>query len=231
MTPNSPGRGQFFSAVRPLFNGFTGPGGAVQIAGLDFLLDEWLKPDQAWLRASLPKSAYVMATAYHETAFTMQPVIETFNLHYDKPGQNPSVDTAIVRLDNAFAHGGLPWVKTPYWRKDRNGQSWLGRGYVQLTFDFNYRKAAEKTGLPLIAQPELMLQPDPAARVMFNGMREGWFTGRSLDLIDDRIDGDEFADFVKGRTIINGQDHASLIAQTGMVFLKAFQAGTSAASA
>lgn len=225
MEKGSPQRAAFFKGVHQLFNDFAGAGGPTQIAGLDFLLDEWLKPEQAWLRASLPKSAYVFATAYHETAHTMQPVIETFNLAHDRPGQNPSVETAVLRLENAWQHGGLPWVKTPYWRFDAQHQSWLGRGFVQLTFKTNYDKAAQKTGLSLIAHPELMLQPAPAALVMFRGMKEGWFTGRSLDLIDDRIDGDEFADMVKGRTIINGVDHASAIAQIGTVFLKGFQAG------
>jgi hypothetical protein len=213
-------RKAFFDGVRPMFGGFSGVGGPAQIKGLDFLLDHWLALPA---RPSVPKFAYMLATVFHETARTMQPVIETFNLHYDKPGANPSVETAIARLENAWARGGLPWVKTPYWRKDARGRSWLGRGYVQLTWEPNYLTAQQKTGIRCHDDPALMLVPEHAVIVLFDGMKGGWFTGKSLDLIDDHVDGDELRDFTVGRTIINGVDHAAEIAQTGMGFLRALQ--------
>lgn len=102
-----------------------------QVDGMNVILDEWDKrglTELSWL-------AYMLATAYHETAHIMQPVIETRRA--SEP-TNPSVDTAIVRLDNAWNAGKLKWVKQPYWRKDADDMSWLGRGFVQLTHKSNY---------------------------------------------------------------------------------------------
>ena len=57
-------------------------------------------------------AAYVLATAYHETARTMQPVRETLA---------STDDQAIARLDKAFASGRLKSVKNPYWRGCTDG--------------------------------------------------------------------------------------------------------------
>lgn len=190
-------------------NPFPGSLAISQRKGMDVILDEW---DRRGL-TELPFLAYMLATTFHETARTMQPVIETFNPRYDKV--NPSVDEAIRRLESAHAQGR---IKAVYWRKDAQGRSWLGRGFVQLTWPFNYQKAALKTGLPLTTQPELMLEAGPACRVMFDGMLEGWFTGKKLA---DYRRPDGGYDFVNARRIINGLDHAQEIAATAQAFLTA----------
>ena len=58
--------------------------------------------------------AYVLATARHETANTMKPVMETLA---------DNVTEAQRRLERAWTGGRLPWVKTPYWRTDSDGKS------------------------------------------------------------------------------------------------------------
>lgn len=81
---------------------------------------------------------------------------------------------------------------------------WIGRGFVQLTWEYNYRKAARKTGADLLSHPELALDLAIATKIMFDGMAEGWFTGKKL--------GDYFnnqkTDWVNARRIINGLDRA-----------------------
>jgi predicted chitinase len=191
-----------------------------QVDGMNVILDEWDKralTERSWL-------AYMLATAYHETARTMQPVIETFNPAHDKV--NPSVDTAIARLDNAWNAGRLRWVKQPYWRKDANGMSWLGRGFVQLTHKTNYQNAQTKTGIACTARPELMLQAGPAATVMYDGMIEGWFTSHKLS---DYL-GNGKRDFVRARKIINGLDRAQDIAGYAVHFLVAVRAASAPVS-
>lgn len=208
----------FYDNVRnaPFPNMLTQP----QVDGMNVILDEWDKrglTEPSWL-------AYMLATAFHETAHWMQPVIETRRA--SEP-TNPSVDTAIARLDNAFNSGKLKWVKTPYWRKDADGMSWLGRGFVQLTHKTNYQNAEAKTGIPCTTQPELMLQAAPAATVMFGGMIGGWFTGKKLS---DYL-GNGKVDFVNARRIINGLDRADDIAGYANSFLTAVNAASAPASA
>ena len=156
--------------------------------------------------------AYLLATAYHETAHTMRPVRETLADTDDK---------AIARLEAAWAKGKLPWVKSPYWRKDADGKSWLGRGYVQLTHKANYAKAGAKLGVDLVGNPDIAMQPTVAALVLARGCSEGWFTGKRLA---DYLPGD----YVGARRVVNGTDKAAQIATYAAAFEQALAAMGSA---
>jgi hypothetical protein len=132
--------------------------------------------------------AYVLATTYHETAFIMEPVEE-----YGK---------------GAGHSYGEPDPET--------GQIYYGRGYVQLTWIYNYQKAQEyvvnfntmKNDLDLMNNPDLALTPWVAAQVAIGGMSQGWFTGKGLgDYLTDTS-----TDYVNARRIINGTDKAQTIA-------------------
>jgi putative chitinase len=71
------------------------------------------------------------------------------------------------------------------------------------------------------------MEPGIAAAILFIGMEEGWFTGIDLDdAIDDAVDGDEFADFVRARRIVNGTDRAEKIARHAVAFLSALTAAS-----
>jgi putative chitinase len=132
--------------------------------------------------------AYILATVYWETARTIQPIRE-------------------------IGHGaGHPYgVPDP-----QTGQTYYGRGYVQLTWKANY----QKFGSYLVSNPDLALKPEVAALVMFSGMERGIFTGKKLsDFFNDHK-----ADWVNARTIINGHDHASDIAGIAQSFYAAIQA-------
>jgi predicted chitinase len=145
--------------------------------------------------------AYVLATVWYESAFTMQPIKETVMPWHNN--KFPSDAEVIRRLDNAMARGRLPQVRNPYWR-----QGDFGRGHVQLTHDYNYAKAEEKTGIPFVSNHGLMLQSDKSALVTVRGMNEGWFTGRKLS---DYITLQR-SDFVNARRIVNGMDRAAKFA-------------------
>lgn len=138
--------------------------------------------------------AYVLATAYHETAHTMKPVRETL----------ATTDAqAVSRLNNAWSKGQLGSVKNPYWR-----DGWFGRGYVQLTHKANYEKSGKKIGVDLVANPARAMDPAVAAEILVLGSKDGWFTTKKLE---DYITLQK-SDFVGARRIINGTDKASLIA-------------------
>ncbi len=211
-------RAKFFTKVRQ--KPFGGRLTMQQVEGLNAMLHMW--EARFWPRTSLPQMAVMMATAYHETAHTMQPIKEIgnssyFTRLYDVKGTNP---------DRARRYGNV---------NPGDGIRYNGKGYVQLTWRNNYRKAtARLRELKLIGpdvdferQPELVMMPDFALLIMFIGMEEGWFTGQKLDsIVDDRVDGDEFKDFVASRKIINGKDRDQLIAGYAMNFLDALKAGT-----
>lgn len=210
-------RALFFDvAKKAVFNGSMNTG---QVDGCEIIIDTCLKH-----AAPLNDAAYILATACWETARTMLPVMET---RQPSEKSNPSVDTAIRRLNTAFKNGRLKWVKTPYWRKDKDGKSWLGRGYPQLTHKANYEKASALVGVDLVANPERMLEPQIAAEVMVLGMIKGTFTGKGLrDFIDTVDDSDavDHAEYVKARAIINGKDKAKELADLAIGFERALRA-------
>lgn len=200
-------RARFFKIVRKHFGALT----QGQVDGMNAILDHWEKrcPDgpPAWL-------AYMLATAWHETATKMQPVMETCRPDEVK---NPSVETAIARLESSWARGKMPWVKTPYWRKNAKGLSYLGRGLPQLTHESNYRKLSPYCGADLVARPDLALEPKYAIPIMFEGMLRGLYTGHKL--------GDYFGvgknDPVGARRIVNALESAAKIAGHHRKFLEA----------
>ena len=121
------------------------------------------------------QAAYVLATAYHETAHTMKPVRE---------------------------YGGEKYLKS------KKYYPYVGMGYVQLTWDYNYKKASKLLDVDFLKNPKLLLDPKYASPIIVVGMMEGWFTGKKLsDYITLKI-----SDFKSARKIVNGLDKAELIA-------------------
>lgn len=148
---------------------------------------------------SVAWTAYGLATTFHETAAAMVPVREWGQGRgrpYGVPGR----------------HGG----QVPY-----------GRGDVQLTWDRNYERADAELELngALLADFDLALEPDIAARILVRGMAEGWFSGRKLgDYLPD-AHGDAAA-FIDARAVINGRDRAALIASYAIKFQSGLQLGS-----
>ncbi len=190
-------RDLFFKAVRASL--FDGALSQKQTAGLSAILDRWSRypagADTRWL-------AYMLATAHHETGRTMQPVRETLAA---------SDDRAIAILDSAYRRGRLPSVSAPYWRRDADGKSWLGRGLVQLTHKKNYQRMTELTGIDLLAHPERAMEMRVAVDILFQGMEQGSFTGKRLA---DYFSGGS-SDWTGARRIINGRDRAATVARYG----------------
>lgn len=141
--------------------------------------------------------AYVLATTYHETAFRMEPVRETLA---------DSDESAKARLERAWTKGQLPWVRKPYWR-----DNWFGRGYVQLTHEYNYVRATKEIGIDFVADPIRALEADHAVEILIRGMMGGWFHGKGLGLAH-YVDLKK-SDYVGARRTVNGTDKARAIAE------------------
>ena len=147
----------FFDHVRETL--FRGHLSLSQVEGMEDLLDRWEEDyaalDDRWL-------AYMLGTAFHEVAGTMQPIEE-------------------------FGRG----AGRPYGRRDpQTGQRYYGRGFVQLTWRENYARMGRRLGIDLVRRPALALRVDVAAEIMFIGMIEGLFTGRRLAAYFNEVDED-----------------------------------------
>lgn len=119
-------------------------------------------------------ASYMLATCKHECAGTWRPIAE-----YGK---------------GAGKKYGIPDAKT--------GQTYYGRGYIQLTWKENYQSMAQVTGGDLVNFPDLAMNPDTAYDIMSYGMRKGSFTGVRLS----QFIHDDVCDYVGARKIINGTD-------------------------
>ena len=123
------------------------------------------------------QTAYILATAYWETARTMEPVREAF------------------------------WLTEDWRRKNLRYYPWYGRGFVQLTWEANYKKAGEKLGRDFLSDPDAVMDAGASAAILVRGMMEGWFTGKALPAYVNA----QASDYRQARRVVNGIDKAEEI--------------------
>ena len=191
---------------------FDGKFRQAQVDGLTAILDKWEQTspqeDDRWL-------AYMLGTAHHETGRTMQPVRETFAR---------SDESAIKRLNASYRAGRLSWVSRPYWEKDEQVKSWLGRGFVQITHQYNYEKMSAALGIDLVGRPDLAMDPVVALEIIFQGMIRGLFTGKKLS----NYFNPSKEDWKNARRIINGVERADLVGTYAKQYYRAISYTTGA---
>jgi len=145
--------------------------------------------------------AYMLATAYHESYHRKlnpdwDPVREGF------ANSNEEAISVVTKLYNSGR------ISHNYALPHTNGNSYYGRGYVQITWPENYRKMGKRLSISLYENPDLALERGIAAKLLVVGMIEGTYTGRKLDDYGS-INGS--FDAYNARRIINGLDKAELI--------------------
>lgn len=145
-----------------------------QADGLRSLITS-IEADKDWPN-DLRQIAYFLATIKHETANSFKPV---------KEKREKKVSPRRANQDRY-------WLTGEY-----------GRGYVQITWDANYRKFGLGS-----SDRDKALEPATAYLIAANGMRQGTFTGKRLS----NFFGPGKEDFVGARRIINGLDRAQQIA-------------------
>ena len=179
----------FFKEVRAsFFNAKKGMSQA-QVEGFDKLIDTW---EQHYSDFPVEFLAYCLATTWHETARTMQPIREYGRGRGRRYGE----------------------------RDPKTGHAYYGRGYVQLTWKYNYKKAGEKLGCDFVGNPDEVMRPDWAARILFTGCIDGWFTGKGLN----SYISPNKSDYRSARRTVNGMDKASQIANYAKKFERALDA-------
>jgi putative chitinase len=164
-----------------------------QANGVRLIVDTW--EEISGPARDIRHLAYVLATAFHETAFTMQPIRERGGKAYLTANYDIQGDKPLHARRNGNTEPG-------------DGVRYAGRGFVQLTWKNNYRRVGDLLGIDLIADPDRALEPGTAAIILIRGMGEGWFTGRKLAEFFDATR----EDWVQARRTVNGVDKAPLIA-------------------
>ncbi len=186
-------KGAFYKTVRARLGSLT----QSQVDGFEHILT-------AIDGAPLSHQAYMLATAWHETAKTMQPVREAFN------------------LSEAWRKKNLR-----YW-------PWYGRGYVQTTWERNYARLdaeAATAGLTkpgeILANPDLAMRPDIAAFALRRGMEEGWYDAQGKTMAQ-RLPMKGVAtraQYINARYLVNIQDKADDIEDYAQTFERALRDG------
>ena len=194
----------FFNAVRSSL--FGGKLTQAQVVGIEALERAW----KARGDGNVQRFAYVLATAFHETARTMQPIYERGPRDYFEKYE-PS-----TKIGKALGN-----------RHAGDGYLYRGRGHVQLTGRANYLKAGKALNLDLINHPDRALDLAVSAHICVVGCLEGWFTGKDLaDYIDgiDEGDAEDLREFTNARRVVNGTDKAALIGGYALKFEQALKA-------
>lgn len=183
--------------------------------GTDAILKEW---NANYALENTDMLAYILATSWHETGTRMYPIREAF----------AKTDEAAIRaLDRHFASR----TRNIYWRPvAETGRAYFGRGYVQLTWDFNYKKADTYLGIDKDApnfkeisyywEPNNALDPEASIKITYSGMFLGWYTNKCLF---NYFQPNQRPDFVGARRIINGVDKKEKIAQEAAAFHRVLQ--------
>lgn len=176
-------RHKFYTIFKAKFGKFT----QSQVDGFNAIFDEWENQKLSDVR----QLAYILATVWHETARTMQP-IEEIGKGKGKPYGKK-----------------LDFGNVPYTAPDK---LYYGRGHTQNTWRTIYLKlttAAKKQGKnwDFLNNPELLLQMQPSIWATFFGMITGLYTGRKLSQYFNAT----VCDPKNARRIINGLDCADKI--------------------
>jgi len=188
----------FYESIR--LSLFKGKISQSQFEGIEALLNECNTQDVTDKR----QIAYILATAFHEVAGTMQPIAE-----FGK-GKNRTYGHKVW-------HSGKTYNDVDH--------IYYGRGHTQNTWRENYvmlTKAAKKQGRDWDFEnnPDLLLQIEPSAWATVYAMKAGSYTGVSLS----KYFKDNQTEWVKARKIINGLDKAELIAGYAKKFYDALLA-------
>ncbi|MEO0496903.1 MAG: hypothetical protein AAF141_05965 [Pseudomonadota bacterium] len=194
-------RATYFDALRN--DPFNGSLSQAQVDGMNALLDVWEEHyanREGFVALELD---YNMGTAFHETAFTMQPIHErgdpSYFLRYDVMGNAQKA----AELGNTAPGDGFKF---------------RGAGHVQNTGRRNARFSSdrlnEEFGLKIDfeANPDLRLDPILSAHCLFLGNHEGWWTGVELRAA---IQTESWKD---DRRVVNGTDKWQAIGNYAQAF-------------
>ncbi|UDF30036.1 UNVERIFIED_ORG: hypothetical protein LHK14_01570 [Roseateles sp. XES5] len=195
-------RAHFYASVRQRASGVFGRSlSQSQVQGVEAILDEGQRRG-----TPLRHLAAVAAEAYHETGGRMQPVEE--NLTYSARRMRQVWPKRFPTIESARPYAGKPQALANKVYGGRlgnvapdDGWRYRGRGLAQITGRANYARFG------LAANPDAASDMAMAVRILFDGMEQGLFTGKTLADYDDRATqslGAPGYRYEQSRAIING---------------------------
>jgi putative chitinase len=186
-------RDKFFKAYRQQFGALEY---SFQTEGLNALLDAMSADAKL---TDVRVAAYMLATVHHEC---QKPFDKIW-----KPTWQPVEEQGKGR--------GRKYAKSyPVSRHDAvKAAVYYGRGYVQLTWLDNYRKAGAAVGVDLVNYPEKALEPAVAYLCLAEGLRRGWYGSK----ITTHINATK-CDYFNARRCVNIIDKAAQIAANAEKF-------------
>ena len=139
--------------------------------------------------------SYVLATVYHETARTMQPIEEYYG--------------STTRYAPWFGRGYVMITWEENYKKQQDKMA-------------NYSDVLDGYKIPYKVHDNwtLALVPSTSAIITVAGMRDGDFTGHTLS---QHINAEK-VDYVEARRIVNGTDKRTTIAGYAEIYQRAFEA-------
>lgn len=168
-----------------------------QVDGLNYLVGRCKE-----FSLTYPETAYILATVYHETG------IERRNVKGEK-----YIDRTMLPVKEQGSDAYL---------RSKRYYPYIGYGYVQLTWEDNFRRIGKFIGADLIKFPEKALEKDNASAILIKGCVFGWFTGVGFHR-KCPVYRYNRASYVRARKIVNGVDKAGIIADYAIVFEKALR--------
>lgn len=176
----------------------------VHLQNYNIFLDSMLLDN--YVNSNLNIMAYFLATSYWETDNSMAPIVEVRQVAIDTPRRRE------VRA-----------LQDRYW-----STGYYGRGYVQLTWESNYKSMSEHllSEYPnlyqdykpdfLVSNPDLAINPAIAYDIMSCGMRGGYFSGGGRGIA--YYINSNSTDYINARRTVNGTDNANTIADLAKQF-------------
>jgi len=130
--------------------------------------------------------AYVIATAEHETAGTFRPVVEAY------------------------------WLSEDWRKRNLRYYPYHGRGYVQITWEYNYEKFSKLLGRDFVNNPHEVLDKKTSLFILVYGMSVGFFSGKRLGTYVNKND----RDLRRARKVVNAMDKSQHIANLAEKWLQ-----------
>lgn len=173
---------KFYDAYRKQFGSLK----ESTVATLEAIIDVFNQNSS--LEKDTEKKAYMLATVRHECGPDMKPIIE--NMNYTSASRIAQVWPSRFSVASAQAYVRNPEKlgNNVYANRLGNGNAASGDGYryrgrgigAQFTGKVNYQKFSKLFNVDLVNNPDLALDLNLGAKILYKGCTEGLFTGVSL---------------------------------------------------